>query len=268
MAAGIRLQTAAGDVEIRRVARLSVVVNHIARLLRLTQGAATGMHFASHNGGTRLRVFGWPDGSNTIGSFDVTVGAWSSGPYSAPGPGGVEWLSRVDSRITGAWISGTRAGFLWTAAAKAGRPLPYVKGAVVDVTTRALAEEPDIWNQQSAFAYPAAARTRRASSGCRCSSVADSDTRHTSSASVTAAIGGWPSPEPAHTGQTADGATTSRASVIIRNPRSGWPPVTRCRAVRTVETSNHNTCISESADTDDESVLSRHLPGEQPTPTD
>jgi hypothetical protein len=124
--------------------------------LRLTQGAATGMFFASHNGGTQLRVFGWPDGSNTIGSFDVSVGAWSAGPYSAPGPGGVEWLSRVDSRITAAWIAGTRAGFMWTAAASAGRPLPYVKVAIVDVTTRALAEQPDIWNQQSAFAYPAA----------------------------------------------------------------------------------------------------------------
>ena len=45
---------------------------------------------------------------------------------------------------------------MWTAAASAGRPLPYVKVAIVDVTTRALAEQPDIWNQQSAFAYPAA----------------------------------------------------------------------------------------------------------------
>ena len=34
-----------------------------------------------------------------------------------------------DSRITGAWVSGTRAGFLWTAAARTGRPMPYVKGA-------------------------------------------------------------------------------------------------------------------------------------------
>ena len=124
--------------------------------LRLTQGAANSMFFASHNGGRQLRVFGWPDNSNTVGSFDVTVGEWSSGPYSAPGPGGVEWLGRVDSRITGAWVSGTRAGFMWTAAAKVGRPLPYVKCAIVDVTTRALAEEPDIWNQQSAYAYPAA----------------------------------------------------------------------------------------------------------------
>ncbi|MFN2477733.1 MAG: hypothetical protein ABR615_00955 [Pseudonocardiaceae bacterium] len=124
--------------------------------LRLTQGATTSMFFASHNGGTQLRVFGWPDASNTIAWFDVAVSAWIAGPYSAPGPGGAEWLGRIDSRITGAWISGTRAGFMWTAAARAGRPLPYVKAAVVDTTTRSLVEEPEIWNQESAFAYPAA----------------------------------------------------------------------------------------------------------------
>ena len=124
--------------------------------LRLTQGALGSMFFASHNGGRQLRVFGWPDASNSIGTIDVTVGDWSAGPYSAPGPGGVEWLGRIDSRITGAWVSGTRAGFLWTAAARGGRPRPYVKGAVVDTVTRTLVEEPEIWNQSSAFAYPAA----------------------------------------------------------------------------------------------------------------
>jgi hypothetical protein len=124
--------------------------------LRLTQGAQSSMFFASHNGGRQLRIFGWPDTSNSIGTIDVTVGPWSAGPYSAPGPGGEEWLGRLDSRITGAWVSGTRAGFLWTAAARTGRPMPYVKGAVVDTATRALVEEPEIWNQSSAFAYPAA----------------------------------------------------------------------------------------------------------------
>jgi hypothetical protein len=124
--------------------------------LRLTQGAQGSMFFASHNGGRQLRVFGWPDGSNSIGTIDVTVGAWSAGPYAAAGPGGVEWLGRLDSRITGAWVSGTRAGFLWTAATGTGRPMPYVKGAVVDTATRTLVEEPEIWNQSSAFAYPAA----------------------------------------------------------------------------------------------------------------
>jgi hypothetical protein len=124
--------------------------------LRLTQGATSSMFFASHNGGRQLRVFGWPDSSGSIGSMDVTVSPWSSGPYSAPGPGGAEWLSRTDSRITGAWVTGTRAGFLWTAAAQTGRPMPYVKGAVVDTTTRTLVEQPEIWNQSAAFAYPAA----------------------------------------------------------------------------------------------------------------
>ena len=114
------------------------------------------MFFASHNAGRQLRVFGWPDTSNSIGTIDVTVGPWGAGPYSALGPGGAEWLGRLDSRITGAWVSGTRAGFLWTAAARTGRPMPYVKGAVVDTATRALVEEPEIWNQSSAFAYPAA----------------------------------------------------------------------------------------------------------------
>ncbi len=124
--------------------------------LRLTQGAGNTMFFASHNGGTTLRVYNWPDGSGAIGSFDVGVSAWSAGPYSAPGPGGVEWLGRTDSRITGAWVSGNRAGFMWTAAAGSGRPMPYVKVAVVDAAARSLVEQPDLWNQSSAFAYPAA----------------------------------------------------------------------------------------------------------------
>jgi hypothetical protein len=124
--------------------------------LRLTQGAVNTMFFASHNGGTQLRVYNWPDTSNSIGSFDVTVGAYSAGPYSAPGPGNAEWLGRTDARITGAWVTGNRAGFMWTAAAGPGRPMPYVKVAVVDTALRTLIEQPDIWNSSLAFAYPAA----------------------------------------------------------------------------------------------------------------
>jgi hypothetical protein len=124
--------------------------------LRLTRGAGNTMFFASHNGTSTLRVYSWPDGSGTLGSFDVNVGAYSRGPYSAPGPGGVEWLGRIDSRITGAWLTGTRAGFMWTAAAGFGRPLPHVRVAVVDTVTRSLTGQPDIWNSSFAYAYPSA----------------------------------------------------------------------------------------------------------------
>ena len=65
--------------------------------------------------------------------------AYSAGPYSAPGPDGAEWLGRTDPRITGGWLAGNRAGFMWTAAADARRPFPYVRVAVVDTATHALA---------------------------------------------------------------------------------------------------------------------------------
>ncbi len=125
--------------------------------LRLTQGAGANMFFGSHNGGTTLRVHSWPDAVTSISSFTVTTAAWSNGPYTAPGPGGVDWLGRLDSRITGAWTSGSEAGFMWSASARAGRPLPYVKVVTVDTSTRAITGQPDIWNETSAFAYPACA---------------------------------------------------------------------------------------------------------------
>lgn len=125
--------------------------------LRLTQGGAANMFFASHNGGRSLRIYSWPDASSSISNFNVTTSAWNNGPYSAPGPGGVDWLGRLDSRITGAWTSGTQAGFMWSAAPSANRPRPYVKVALVDVAQRKLLGEPDIWNATRAYAYPAAA---------------------------------------------------------------------------------------------------------------
>jgi hypothetical protein len=125
--------------------------------LRLTRGATTSMHFASHNGGRMLRVFRWPDGAGNITSFDVMTSPWSAGPYNAQGPGGNNWLARADSRITGAWLSGTQAGFMWMASPRTGRPRPYVKVVVVDVQTRAIVSEPDIWSQVGTWGYPAAA---------------------------------------------------------------------------------------------------------------
>lgn len=124
--------------------------------LRLTQGAGGTMYFASHNASSTMRVFSWPETGAGVSWFDVGIGAWSPGPYSAPGPGGAEWLGRTDSRITGAWLSGSRAGFMWSAAKSGNRPLPYVKVAVVDVNSRTLVEQPDIWSQNSAYAYGAA----------------------------------------------------------------------------------------------------------------
>jgi hypothetical protein len=123
--------------------------------LRLTRGATTDMYFASHNAGRMLRVFRWPPAGN-VTSFDVRTSAWGAGPYDAAGPGGNNWLARADSRITGAWLVGNRAGFMWMASPIAGRPRPYVKAAVVDLQARTIVEEPDIWSRVGTWGYPAA----------------------------------------------------------------------------------------------------------------
>jgi hypothetical protein len=128
--------------------------------LRLTPGATTDMFFASHRGGNPIRVFRWPDDSSgTLSSFDVSGSAWtggSKGAYSASAPDGSNFLGRLDHRITGAWVVGSQAGFLWTANTSSGRPQPYVKALVVDTTSQSVVSEPDLWHDKVAYAYPAA----------------------------------------------------------------------------------------------------------------
>jgi hypothetical protein len=125
--------------------------------LRLTHGATTDMFFGSHNAGTTLTVYRWPDGGGNLTSFAVTTAAWTAGPYNAAGPNGNNWLQRADSRITGAWVIGRRAGFMWMASPRAGRPRPYVKVAIVDTQTHAIVEQPDVWSAVGTWGYPAAA---------------------------------------------------------------------------------------------------------------
>ena len=94
--------------------------------------------------------------AGNITSFDVSTSAWSRGPYNAAGPGGNNWLARADSRITGAWLVGQQAGFMWMASPQPGRPRPYVKAVLVNVQTRAILAEPDLWSQVGTWGYPAA----------------------------------------------------------------------------------------------------------------
>jgi len=126
--------------------------------LRLCQGARATMHFGSHNSLSQIRVFDWPDASTSLSWRDVNVRAWSGGPYSsAPASGGVNWLGRVDPRITGAWVDAGVVGFTWTASPDANHPFPFVRVSRINEATKALVDEPDIWSAKGAWAYPAAA---------------------------------------------------------------------------------------------------------------
>jgi hypothetical protein len=128
--------------------------------LRCVQGAGPVMYFASHEGGTgrKLRVFSWPDNSPTITSNVVSITAWSGlSPYGPVGPGTSNWIGRCDGRITGAWRAGGKLGFMWSANKQSTqRPFPFIRVVRIDEATKALVDEPDIWNSNHATAYPEA----------------------------------------------------------------------------------------------------------------
>jgi len=125
--------------------------------LRLCHGAGSTMYFGSHNSTSQIRIFQWADSATGVTSIDRNVRAWTGGTYSAPGPGGVNWLTRTDPRITGAWVGAGTIGFMWTANRDTSHPLPYIRVVRLNETTKALIDEPDLWSSNSAWAYPAAA---------------------------------------------------------------------------------------------------------------
>jgi hypothetical protein len=146
--------------------------------LRLTRGAGATMYFGSHNTLSQIRVFQWPDSGTSVSSANVNVRAWSQGSYSAPGPGNVNWLARVDGRITGAWVAANVIGFMWSANRDANHPLPFIRVVRLNEGSKALIDEPDIWSSQSAWAYPAAAPNANGQAGM--SAFYGGGTRHPS----------------------------------------------------------------------------------------
>ncbi len=133
--------------------------------IRLCRGPGTTMFMGSHNNANQIRVFNWPDSSTGISWNDVGVRPWLGGTCSAPGPGGVNWLGRLDSRITGAWVGAGTIGFMWSANRDGSHPLPYIRVARIRQTTKALINEPDLWSTSSAWAYPAAAANAQGVAG-------------------------------------------------------------------------------------------------------
>ena len=123
------------------------------------------MNMGSHNNASQLRVFRWLDTSTSIAWSDVNVRAWSGGSCAAPGPGGVNWLGRTDSRITGAWVGAGTVGFMWTGNRDGSHPLPYIRVARIRQSNMTLMDEPDIWSRTSAWAYPAAAANAQGVAG-------------------------------------------------------------------------------------------------------
>lgn len=137
---------------------------------RVARGSTGTAYWATHGSDTsKLRVFSWPESSLDIHYESTTVEAWrdpGQPTTSAVSTVGVDkahqrpWLARLDGRITAAWQANGRVGFAWSASQDPsnGYKQPHVRIAIVDPAhLKARPNQPNIWSDDVAFAYPSVA---------------------------------------------------------------------------------------------------------------
>ena len=132
--------------------------------LRLTQGAGQTMYWASHLTDRRVRLYAWADASNSLNWWDIDVAPWTNS-YQSSAPNGVNWLGRIDGRITGASIGAGRIVLMWTSGSRTNRPNPFIRVVRINESTKHVIDEPDIWSNSNAWAYPAASSNERGELG-------------------------------------------------------------------------------------------------------
>ena len=134
--------------------------------LRFTKGQDSTAYFASLSYfDPSIEVFKWADINNTVTQASIAVSDWEDRSYHSAGPDGTPWLNRLDDRITGAWNANGILGFAWGAAADASYPHPYIRVVRINRDDMTLIDEPDIWNSDKAWAYPAMSPNRRGDVG-------------------------------------------------------------------------------------------------------
>jgi len=129
------------------------------------EGATDTMYWGTHIDNASIRIYQWAEADSMPSSTDVNVSQWQMPdsrvgmPAVCPGPDGLNWCGRTDGRILTGWISNGVIGFMWSASQGTGAlgdfPFPYVHVARFDASTKALIDEPIIWNASGAFIYPA-----------------------------------------------------------------------------------------------------------------
>ena len=133
-----------------------------AHLVQQTRSQAV---WVGHQDNSTLEVFTMPDGGNTYSSFTKKITTWPNGTLSSKGPDGNDWLTKLRNFPSFAITGGVerRNGnvvLAWTASKGKGSTngfnFPNAHGRVLelDLGTRNVVSEMQIWNNDYAFAYP------------------------------------------------------------------------------------------------------------------
>jgi len=142
--------------------------------LHCVQGARTTMHFAANrrpasaSARGEVRVWSWPENANQVQSISTFVRPWGAAQTLTAGG---SWLGRLstpngyDDRICAAWLASGTLGFMWNANNDVFYPHPYVRVVRLREDNKTLIDEPDIWNPNLVFAYPACSPNDRGQIG-------------------------------------------------------------------------------------------------------
>ena len=105
----------------------------------------------------------WADASGSLNWWDIDVAPWTNS-YSSSAPNGIDWLGRIDGRITGAAVGGGRISLMWTSGSRETAPIRSFAWRIDEATKRVI-DEPDIWSNSNAWAYPTASSNTRGELG-------------------------------------------------------------------------------------------------------
>ena len=145
---------------------------------RLVQGAGDTMYFASHLKTSKLRVWTWADGSDSISRVDVAHSAYKPlRIYHCPrigGPATSDWCEgfrrdsyKNDDDVLAGWVAKNRIGFAWNAPQDPshGFRYPFVMAVEIDAQSMKRTAQPIIWSPKYAYQYAAIAPNARGDLG-------------------------------------------------------------------------------------------------------
>ena len=126
---------------------------------RVAQNCGETAFFAAHKDTSTLAVFSWKEGQKTPVQASVPVARWLGGNgYVSRTADGRRWLDRADPRITGATMANKELWFGWSVDRGSNhRPRPFIQIARIKSSDLTLIDNINIFDSNSATAYPALA---------------------------------------------------------------------------------------------------------------
>ena len=127
------------------------------------------MFFGAVSTQNTITVFEWPESAaaptqHTVSGLNSTYFFPVFARPTCPAFDATDPCMNGDSRMQTGWVNSTELGFAWASSqnAAAGRPYPFTRVAILNPNAPAtVLSQPDLWNDNYAFMYPALALNAR-----------------------------------------------------------------------------------------------------------